>query len=42
MWANAQLELEAAVNGSNFDLSALIIRENEDTGYWDLFCTRAK
>jgi hypothetical protein len=42
MWANAQLELEAAVNGSNFDLSALIIRENADTGYWDLFCTRAK
>ena len=42
MWASPQLELEAAVNGTGFDLSALIIRENEDTGYWDLFCNRAK
>ena len=42
MWASPQLELEAAVNGSSFDLSALIIRENADTGYWDLFCNRAK
>ena len=42
MWASPQLELEAAVNGTGFDLSALIIRENADTGYWDLFCNRAK
>ena len=42
MWASPELELEAAVNGTGFDLSALIIRENEDTGYWDLFCNRAK
>ena len=41
-WGSAELELEAAVNGSQFDLSKLVIRKNEDTGYWDLYCTGTK
>lgn len=41
-WGSPELELEAAVNGSQFDLSKLVIRKNEDSGYWDLYCTGAK
>ena len=41
-WGSPELELEAAVNGGKFDLSKLVIRENADSGYWDLYCTGAK